>query len=55
MSLYLRVLHGFHCAVKGRAQGSKADQDIHLRVLLHSVCHVLEDGQQDLLVTPIKF
>lgn len=55
MSFYLWVLHGLHSAVKGWAQWSKADQDIHLRVLLHGVCHVLIDRQQDLLVAPIKF
>ena len=51
---YLCVIHGLDGAVIGRAQGGKADQHIHLRVLLHGISHVLEDGDQNLLVTPVK-
>lgn len=54
LQYYLWVLHGLHGAVEGRAQGSKADQDVHLGVLLHGVGHVLVDRQQDLFVAPVE-
>lgn len=52
--IYLRVLHDLHCAVKSRAQWSKADHNIHLRVLSHCIGHVLIDRQEDLFVAPVK-
>lgn len=51
---YLRVLHDLHCAVKGRPQRRKADNNIHLGVLPHGICDVLIDWQQDLFVAPIE-
>lgn len=51
---YLWVLHCFYSAVEGRAQGSKADQHVHLRMLLHSVCHVFINWDQDLFMAPVK-
>lgn len=51
---YLWVLHSLHCAVEGWPQWSKADQDIHLSVLLHGVGHVLKDWKQNLFVAPVE-
>lgn len=51
---YLRVAHGLNGAVIGRAKGGEVDQHVYLWVFLHGISHVLEDGDQDLLVTPVK-
>lgn len=51
---YLGITHGLNGAVVGRAEGGEVDQHVYLRVLLHGISHVLEDGDQDLLVTPVK-
>lgn len=50
----LRVLHGLHGAVEGRAERGEADEHVHLRVFLHGVAHVLIDRQQDLLMAPVE-
>lgn len=51
---YLCVVHRLNGAIIGRAQRGEVDEHIHLRVLPHGICHILEDGDQDLLVTPVK-
>ena len=48
------MLHGFHGAVEGGPQRGEADEDVHIRVLLHGVVHALVDGHQDLLVAPVE-
>ena len=52
--LYLGVLHGLHGALESRPQGGKADEHVHLGMLLHGVGHVLVDRDQDLLVAPVE-
>lgn len=53
--IYLWVLHGLHGAVKGRAQGGKADEHVHLRVLFHGIAHVLVHRDEDLFMAPVEF
>lgn len=52
--IYLCIVHGLHGAVISRSQRCKVDQHVHLRVLFHGVSHVLEDRDQDFLVSPVK-
>lgn len=52
--LYLRIVHGLHGAVISGSQRRKVDQHVHLWMLLHGICHVLEDRDQDFLVSPVK-
>ena len=51
---HLWVLHGFHGAVERGPQRGEADEDVHVRVLLHGVVHALVDWHQDLLVAPVE-
>lgn len=53
-NIHLWILHGFHCAVKGRSERGEADQDIHFWMLPHGISHVLINWQQDLFMTPIE-
>lgn len=52
--IHLRVLHGLHGAIEGRAQRCKADEHVHVGVLLHGVAHVLIHGEEDLFVAPVE-
>lgn len=52
--LYLGIVHGLHGAVVSGSQRRKVDQHVHLRVLLHGIGHVLEDRDQDFLVSPVE-
>ena len=54
MTFYLWVLHALNCTVECGAQRCKTDQDVHLRVLLHGIGHVLIDWHQDFFVAPIE-
>lgn len=51
---HLWVIHGFNRAVISRAQRREVDEDIHLRVLPHGICHVLVDRDQDFFVAPVE-
>lgn len=51
---HLGIIHGFNSAVIGRAQGRKVDENIHLWVLPHGICHVLVDWDQDFFVAPVE-
>lgn len=53
-AIYLCVIHGLNGTVVGGAERGKVDQHIYLWVFLHGIGHVLEDRDQDLLVTPVK-
>ena len=52
--IYLWVLHGLHGAVKGGTQRRKADEHVHIWVLLHGVTHVLVHRDEDLFMAPVE-
>lgn len=52
--IYLRIAHGLHGAVISGPQRGEVNQHINLRVLFHGISHVLEDRDQDFLVSPVK-
>lgn len=54
-NIYLRVLHGLHGAFKGWAQRRKANENIHIRVLLHSITHVFIHRDEDFFMAPVEF
>lgn len=52
--IYLCITHGLNGTVIGRAERGEVDQHVYLWVFLHGISHILEDRDQDLLVTPVK-
>jgi hypothetical protein len=51
---YLWIVQSLHSALVSRTEGRKANENVSIRMLFHSIGHVFVDWNQYFLVAPVK-